>query len=291
MTQKSLRPYLLIAPVLFCLVLFTYLPLFRSLYDSLFDTRMAGDMPFVGWDNYRRLFSDPVFWQACWNNLLYILMTVLPSLILALGLALILVKNNRINQAIRAVIFMPMVLPLVSVATLFLFIYLPSMGLLDYYLSQIFGFMNHNYLGMKGSVLVALAVLGIWKFTGYYMLFFLAGLQAVPNDVLEAAKVEGASRWQRFRYVTWPMIRPTVNFVVTVAFIYAITQIDHVAVMTQGGPDHSSTTLLFYIEQLATQTHDYGKASAATLVMLVVLVAITITNLKMLERGTHYEHQ
>ncbi|MFM2481413.1 carbohydrate ABC transporter permease [Celerinatantimonas sp. YJH-8] len=285
------RPYLLMAPVLACLALFTYVPLLRSLYDSLFDTRMADTMPFVGWANYQRLFADPVFWQACWNNLLYIAMTVAPSLVLALGLAVWLKQNTRINQAMRAVIFMPMVLPLVSVATLFLFVYLPSMGLLDYYLSQLFGFMNHNFLGMKSSVLVALAALGIWKFTGYYMLFFLAGLQAIPSDVQEAAKMEGASRWQIFRYITWPMLRPTINFVVTVAVIYAITQIDHVAVMTEGGPAHASTTLLFYIQRLATQTHDYGKASAATLVMLVVLVTLTIVNLKYLERGTHYEHQ
>lgn len=287
---SRVRPYLLILPTLIFLGLFTYLPLVRSVFDSLYDTRLVEHTVFSGWGNYQRLFSDPVFWTACYNNVLYILLTLIPSLLLALGLALILTRNNRFNQFLRAVIFMPMVLPLVSVATLFLFVYLPSIGLLDYYLSQIFGWMNNNYLGLKSSALISLAVLGIWKFTGYYMLFFLAGLQAIPDDVKEAARMEGANRFQVFWHVTLPLLRPTINFVVTIAFIYAVTQIDHVAVMTQGGPDQATNTLLYYITQLATQTNDYGKASAATLVMLVVLLGVTVVNLRLLEKGTHYAH-
>lgn len=288
---SRIRPYLLLLPSLIFLALFTYLPVIRSISDSLFDTRLVGQIHFVGLDNYRRLFSDQVFWQACWNNLVYIVFTLIPSLVLALSLAILLRRSTRLNQWLRAVIFMPMVLPLVSVATLFLFVYMPSMGLLDYYLSQILGWMNTNYLGLKGSALLALCVIGIWKFTGYYMLFLLAGLQAIPSDVIDAARMEGASRWHIFWYVTLPLLRPTINFVVVVAFIYALTQIDHMAVMTQGGPNQSTNVLLYYITQLATQTHDYGKASAATFVLLVVMMVVTIFNLRMLDKGTHYENQ
>ncbi|MFM2486865.1 carbohydrate ABC transporter permease [Celerinatantimonas yamalensis] len=284
------RPYLLLLPTLVFLGLFTYLPFVRSVIDSLFDTRLVNHVHFVGWANYQRLFADPVFWQASYNNVIYIVMTLVPSLLLALALALLLQRNTRFNQGLRAVIFMPMVLPLVSVATLFLFVYLPSMGLLDYYLSQLFGWMNTNYLGLKSSALIAMAALGVWKFTGYYMLFFLAGLQAIPDEVIDAARMEGANRFQIFYSVTLPLLRPTINFVVTVAFIYAVTQIDHVAVMTQGGPDQSTNVLLYYITQLATQTNDYGKASAATFVLLVVMMAVTVFNLRMLEKGTHYAH-
>lgn len=284
-----IRPYLLLLPTVLFLALFTYLPVVRSIFDSLFDTRLAGQVHYVGWGNYQRLFDDSVFWQACLNNLLYIIMTMIPSLLLALGLALALQANTRFNQWLRAAIFLPMVLPLVSVATLFLFVYLPSMGLLDYYLSQLFGWMNNNYLGMESSALVSLAVIGIWKFTGYYMLFFLAGLQAIDDDIIAAARMEGANRWQIFWSVTLPLLRPTLNFVVIVAFIYAVTQIDHVAVMTQGGPNQSTNVLLYYITQLATQTNDYGKASAATFVLLVVMMVITVVNLRMMEKGTYYE--
>lgn len=284
-----LRPYLLLLPSLIFLVLFTYLPVVRSIFDSLFDTRLSMAVHYVGWNNYLRLFHDSIFWQALLNNLLYIIMTMIPSLVLALLLALALRRNSRFNQCLRAVIFMPMVLPLVSVATLFLFVYLPSMGLLDYYLSQLFGWMNNNYLGVKSSALIALAAIGIWKFTGYYMLFFLAGLQSIDDDIIAAARMEGANRWQIFWSVTLPLLRPTLNFVVIVAFIYAVTQIDHVAVMTQGGPNQSTNVLLYYITQLATQTNDYGKASAATFVLLIVMMVITVVNLRLMEKGTHYE--
>ncbi len=236
-----------------------------------------------------RLVQDAVFWQALLNNVLYILMTVVPGVLLALLLAVLLWENTRVNRWLRTAFFFPMIIPLVSAATLWLFIFMPGLGLLDYYLAKVFGPMNNNYLGMSDSALVAVSVIGIWKFAGYYMLFFLAGLQAVSASAREAALMEGASRRQVFFYVTLPLLRPTIAFVVTIAFIYAITQIDHVAVMTRGGPNNATTVLLYYIQDLANDTHDLGKASAATFLTLAMLFAFSIMNLKVLEKGAHYE--
>ena len=288
--RRSLFPYLVLLPTLIFLFLFTYYPLVQSAADSLFDSRLQTDNPpFVGLQNYARLLADDVFWRALLNNLAYILMTVIPGIVLALLLAVALWENTSLNRWLRTAFFFPMIIPLVSAATLWLFIFMPGMGLLDYYLAKLFGPMNNNYLGMSDSALIALSVIGVWKFAGYYMLFFLAGLQSIPASAREAAIMEGASRTQTFFYVTLPLLRPTLSFVVTIALIYAITQIDHVPVMTQGGPNNATTVMLYYIQSLANDTHDLGKASAATFLTLVLLFGFSVMNLRVLERGAHYE--
>ncbi|MFE8048049.1 carbohydrate ABC transporter permease [Brenneria goodwinii] len=283
-------PYLVLLPTLIFLFAFTYFPLIRSVIDSLYDTRMNAEQPqFVGLGNIMRLFQDQVFWRALWNNVLYILMTVVPGVLLALALAVLLWENTRINRWLRTAFFFPMIVPLVSAATLWLFIFMPGLGLLDYYLAKMLGPMNNNYLGMSDTALIAVSIIGIWKFAGYYMLFFLAGLQSISTSAREAAIMEGASKRQVFFHVTLPLLRPTLAFVITIAFIYAITQIDHVAVMTRGGPNNATTVLLYYIQDLANDTHDLGKASAATFITLLLLFAFSILNLKVLEKGAHYE--
>lgn len=288
--RRMLFPYLILLPTLIFLFLFTYYPLFQSATDSLFDSRLSSDAPpFVGLQNYLRLIQDSVFWRALLNNLAYILMTVVPGIVLALLLAVALWENTSLNRWLRTAFFFPMIIPLVSAATLWLFIFMPGMGLLDYTLGKVFGPMNNNYLGMSNSALIALSVIGVWKFAGYYMLFFLAGLQSIPASAREAALMEGASRPQVFFYITLPLLRPTISFVVTIALIYSITQIDHVAVMTQGGPNNATTVLLYYIQSLANDTHDLGKASAATFLTLVLLFGFSMLNLRVLERGAHYE--
>ncbi|PKB88316.1 sugar ABC transporter permease [Ewingella americana] len=288
--RRSLFPWLVLMPTLIFLFLFTYFPLFRSAADSLYDSRMNSDNPpFVGLQNYVRLLQDDVFWRALLNNLSYILMTVIPGIVLALLLAVALWENTVLNRWLRTAFFFPMIIPLVSAATLWLFIFMPGLGLIDYYFAKFFGPMNNNYLGASDSALIALSVIGVWKFAGYYMLFFLAGLQSIPASAREAAMMEGASRTQTFFYVTLPLLRPTISFVVTIALIYAITQIDHVPVMTQGGPNNATTVMLYYIQSLANDTHDLGKASAATFLTLILLFGFSVMNLRVLERGAHYE--
>jgi len=291
MTKNRLLPWLILSPSLLFLALFTYFPLARSVYDSLFDTRMAagGDAPFVGAENFLRLFADGAFWQSLVNNLIYLLLTVVPGVALALLLAVALWENHRINRWLRTAFFFPMIVPMVSAAAIWLFIFMPGMGMLDYYLVKLFGPLNNNWLGDRSSALYALALIGVWKFAGYYMLFFLAGLQGIPASAREAAMMEGASGTQIFFKVTLPLLRPTLSFVVTTALIYSITQIDHVAVMTHGGPDNATSVLLYYIQNLAWETHDLGKASAATFLTLAGLFAFSFLNLKLLERGAHYE--
>ncbi len=287
--QKSLFYLRLLLPGLIFLTLFTYLPLGRSFIDSLYDFRMMGnDGGFVGLQNYQRLFADSKFIAALINNLIYIVGTVIPGIILALVLALMLKTNTRVNRWLRAAFFFPTIVPLVAAASLWSFIFLPGVGLFDYYVGHWLGG-YHNFLGDQRTALAALVVISIWKFAGYYMIFFLAGLQAIPDDAMEAAHIEGASSWHCFWHITLPLLRPTITFVSIVSLVYAVTQIDHVVIMTNGGPVNSTTVVLHYIQSTAMETQDLGKASAATFLTIAALFVISWLNLKVIDRGTHYE--
>ncbi len=282
----------LLAPSLLFLFAFTYLPFGVAFVDSLYDFRNVtlGQEYFVGLSNYMRLFNDPTFHKAVINNLVLIALTVPASLVLALLLAIALTQNTTINRMLRSVFFFPTVIPLVAASALWIFIFLPGSGLIDYYLTRYFGTMSHNFLGNQDTALAALAVLTVWKFSGYYMIFFLAGLQSIPQDALEAVHMEGASRWQAFRLVTFPQLRPTLTFVGTIALIYAVTQVDHIMMMTNGGPNNATNVLLFYIFTTAQDGFDLGKASAATALTMGGLLIVTLMNLHVMERGVHYEH-
>ncbi len=287
--QSSFALWLLFPSLVF-LFAFTYLPFGVAFVDSLYDSRMASDgAQFVLFENYARLFADSTFYKALFNNIVLILLTVIPSIALALLLALGLQANTRTNRILRTIFFMPTTVPLVAAAALWIFIFLPGIGLIDYYLTRFLDMNSHNFLGNSQTALMALAVLTVWKFAGYYMIFFIAGLQAISESTLEAARLEGANAFQAFYYVTLPLLRPTISFVATIATIYAVTQVDHIMLMTKGGPDNSTNILLYYIFTTAQDSFDLGKASAATVVTLLGLLVTTRLTMNVLEKGAHYE--
>ena len=155
-------------------------------------------------------------------------------------------------------------MPLVAAASLFFFIFLPRVGLLDYYLAKI-GVQGPNWLGDPDVALWSLIGITIWKNAGYYMLFYIAGLQNLPGDMLEAAMIDGANAWQRLRFVILPVLAPTTAFVVVIALIQLLTNVDHVIVLTKGGPSNSTKLVLYYIFEQAHENFAAGKAAAASL--------------------------
>jgi sn-glycerol 3-phosphate transport system permease protein len=277
----------LLAPAFSFLAAFTYWPVLRVLGDSFMVGRFAGQHA-PGLDNYRRLFADPHFARAAWNNAAYAFGTIVPSLVFALLFALALRDTNRFTAVLRTFVVMPLMIPLVAAAALFSFILLPGEGLLDYYLAKL-GVPAINWLGDTHLALGSVVAITVWKNTGYYMLFFLAGLAGVPQDLLDAATIDGAAAWRRFRNVTLPMLGPTFAFVIPIAILNALTQVDHVVTMTQGGPADTTNLLLYYIYQQAAQNYDVGLASAATVISAAVLLALSLTSFHLLERGIHYE--
>jgi sn-glycerol 3-phosphate transport system permease protein len=285
--RSRLTGYALLLPSGIFLLAFTYWPVLKVALASL-TVRTFGGTPHWGLENYTRLFADPHFATAARNNLVYAGGTIIPSLGLALLFALGLRETTRMTALLRTFLVLPLLIPLVAAAALFIFIFLPGGGLLDYYLARL-GLGETNWLGDPSLALGSIIAITVWKNTGYYMLFFLAGLAGVPQELLDAAKIDGAAVLQRFRHVTLPLLGPTLVFVLVIAVLNVLTQVDHVIVMTQGGPSDSTSLLLYYIYQQAHQNYDIGLASAATVVSVGFLFALSIVSLRTLERGIHYE--
>jgi sn-glycerol 3-phosphate transport system permease protein len=284
---RWLPAIVLLAPSLVFLTAFTYWPIARVIGESLAVGRFAGQQA-IGLGNYQRLFADPHFARAGWNNVVYAAGTIGPSLCLALLFALALREATRLNAVLRTLLVMPLLIPLVAAAALFNFILLPGDGLLDFYLAKL-GVRMINWLGDPDLALGSVIAITVWKNTGYYMLFFLAGLAGVPQDLLDAATIDGAGPLRRLRAITLPLLGPTFGFVVPIALVNALTQIDHVVTVTQSGPSDATNLLLYYIYQQAAQNYDTGLASSATVISVAALLALSWISFRTLERGIHYE--
>jgi sn-glycerol 3-phosphate transport system permease protein len=285
--RPALTAYALLAPSAVFLLAFTYWPVIQVVRSSLTVRSFRGAAHW-GAGNYQRLFADQHFSTAVINNLLYAAGTIVPSLVLALLFAVALKETTRLTSVLRTLVALPMLIPLVAAASLFAFIFLPNAGLLDYYLAKI-GVAETNWLGDPSLALGSIVAITVWKNCGYYMLFFLAGLSGIPQDLLDAAKIDGAGPAQRFFRITLPLLGPTLAFVLVIATLNALTQVDHIIVLTQGGPSDATSMILFYIYQQAHQNFDVGLASAATVVSVGFLFALSIVSLRSLERGVHYE--
>ncbi len=278
---------LLLAPSLLLLAMFTYLPILRVAARSLLEQQLDGPARW-GLGNFTRLLADPHFAAVAWNSVAYTLGTVIPSLVLALAFALALAGNGRLVALLRMAVALPLLIPLVAAAAIFAFILLPGGGLFDTWFAR-FGLADANWLGDPSLALPSLIVLSVWKNTGYYMLFFLAGLAGIPQELHEAASLDGAGAWTRLRRITLPLLGPTTAFLLPVAVVNAVTQVDHVVLLTHGGPGDSTNLLLYYIYQQAEQNNDNGLAAAATVIGIGCLMALASISLRSLERGIHYE--
>ena len=285
-SRDARAAFLLLLPSVLLLIAFTYWPIVQVLWRSL-DQARFGQVPQLGLGNYSRMFADPHFARAAANNALYALFTVIPSVLLALLFALALREGSRLDAVLRTLVVLPLLIPLVAAAGLFTFILLPGEGLLDHYLARL-GVGATNWLGDPALALGAVIAITVWKNTGYYMLFFLAGLAAVPSELLDAARVDGACAWNRLRHVTLPMLGPTFGFVIPIALLNALTQVDHVVTMTQGGPSDATNLLLYYIYQQAEQNFDPGLASAATVVSVAALLTLAWMALRVSDRNAHH---
>ncbi|MEJ7670697.1 MAG: sugar ABC transporter permease [Casimicrobiaceae bacterium] len=284
-----LYAWLLLTPAMALLVLFTHYPAVANLWHSFFSTpKGSRAASFVGLDNYRTLAEDPIFWQALANNFWYALGTIPTSIALALVMAVWV--NERIpgRGLLRLAYFTPTILPMIAVANIWLFFYTPEYGLLEQVLG-VFGLRSHNWLGSNSTALPALMVVTIWKEAGFFMIFYLAALQSMSPHLAEAAAIEGASRWYFFRRVTFPLLMPTTLFVLVNAIINAFRLVDHIVVMTRGGPDNATALLLYYIYEIGFRFWDSAYAAALTMVLLAVLGLVALAQFFFLERNVHYQ--
>lgn len=284
----TIHGWLLLLPAMACLALFTHWPAIASFIDSFMSTpRARRPARFVGFDNYQQMMADPIFWKAMANNLWFAAGTIPTSIALALLMA-VWVNDKIVGRTwVRMAYFTPTILPMIAVANIWLFFFTPQYGLLE----QIVGFFgggSTNWLGSQDTALYAITVVAIWKEAGFFMIFYLAALQAIPPSLGEAAAIEGASRWTFFRRIQFPLLMPTTLFVLINAVINAFRMVDHIFVMTRGGPDNATTLLLFYIYQVGFSFWDTAYAAALTCVLLLLLALVAFAQYGWLERRTHY---
>jgi sn-glycerol 3-phosphate transport system permease protein len=289
MRRETIHGYLLLLPAVVLLVAFTHWPAIATLVDSFYATPHGSrPAPFVGADNYAGLMDDPVFWQALRNNAWYAIATIPASIILALLMALAVNEALPGRALLRMAYFLPTMLPMIAVANIWLFFSTPDYGLLDQ-LRGNFGLAGWNWLGDPSTVMGCLIVMVIWKEAGFFMIFYLAALQQLSPDLEEAASIEGASRWYTFRRITFPLLMPTTLFVAINAVINSFKLVDHLVIMTKGGPNNASTLLLYYIYEVAFTFQDSSYAATLTVVLLVLLSAVALIKFGYLDRRIHYQ--
>ncbi len=289
MKRSTVHGWLLLLPAFVLLALFTHWPVVGTIWDSFHATpKGSRPAPWVGLENYRVMAADEVFWRSLWNNLWYALGTVPISIALAILMALWVNSAMRGRTWLRMAFFTPTILPMIAVANIWLFFYTPQYGLLEQF-TRLFGIAGRNWLGSPDTALACVTIVAIWKEAGFFMIFYLAALQSIPPSLAEAAAIEGASRTYYFRRVVFPLLMPTTLFVMINAVINSVRLVDHIFVMTRGGPNNATSLLLFHVYQVGFNFWDTGYAAALTIVLLVVLAAIAIGQFVFLDKRVHYQ--
>jgi sn-glycerol 3-phosphate transport system permease protein len=286
--MRHVYGWLLLTPAAILLITFTHYPTVATVYESLF-SKGTSTRPsrFIGIDNYEFMTQDPIFWKVLVNNLWFALGTIPASIALAIAMALLVNKALPGRSFLRLAFFTPTILPMIAVANIWLFFYSPDIGLIDQVLG-IFGLPGHNWLGDPNTVLGAIIVMTVWKEAGFFMIFYLAALQHLPPELEEAAKLEGASRWYYFRRVVFPLLMPTTLFVLINAVLNSFKLVDHLFVLTKGGPDNASNLLLYYIYENAFSYFDTSYAATLTVVLLTMLALMALAQFFLLDKRIHY---
>lgn len=290
LSPQALAPWGFLVPFLLIFSVFTVWPLFQSLllaFQQTFGPRTAA---FVGLENFRFLLRDPLFWKAMGNTALYASGSLFLQLPLSLGLALLLNRPGLKGRAFfRLIFFSPALVGLVFVAMIFSLIFERRTGLLNVVLHRIFPAFDLEFPWLQDYIMPAMILAALWMHTGFNMVYFLAALQNVSRDMLEAATVDGANAWQRFRHVTLPEIRPVASFVVLLSLIGSFQLFELPWILLNGttGMDNRALTVVMYLYQTGFQTNDLGYASAIGWLLAIVLFVLAMTQ-RWLNRSERY---
>ncbi len=279
--------YALILPSLFFFVAFYIYPVVYSLYLSFFTWDMMRPMQYIGLTNYRDLLGAEEFREVLGNTLHYSLGVVALAMSLGLGLALLLNNRTKLSSVFQACIFTSYIVSWVAVSLLWIWMLDPQYGLVNY-LGRFLGMPAVDWLGSHRIALWSLVGVTVWKIVGYPMVIFLAGLQNISQDYYEAAALDGAGPWQRFRYITWPLLTPTTVFLFITLTIATFQGFDIVNIMTQGGPVHATSIYVFYIYEQAFHYFRIGRASAAVMICFGLILALTYAQHRLFRRKVHY---
>ncbi len=283
---------LFIFPNFFFLALFTYWPLWKNVLLSLQQTNLlafSGEPDYVGLENYQWIFSNSTFQLVLRNTVVFISACVGFTLLFGLMIALLLNEKLKYRNGVRALVFAPFLLSGAAIGIVWAYIFDPRFGLLAQILGW-FSIPSPNWLDRPEWALPAIIIVYVWKNLGFATVIFLAGLQGIPKDLYDAAKVDGAGAWWRFRSVTLPMLSPISFFIMVTSVLATFQAFDIQQVMTDGGPVSATTTLVYYVyEQSFGGAANFGRASAAAIVLFLAMLTVTAIQMFFTDKKVNYD--
>jgi multiple sugar transport system permease protein len=287
--SNRLTAYAFLAPNFIGFIVFTLIPIIVACGLCFVKWDFANPMEFVGLKNFIKLFRDDGFQISLWNTIYFTVVSVPLTIIVSLLLALLVHQKLKGIKLFRTLFFFPYISSMVAVAVVWNMLYHPTMGPINQFL-RLVGI--HNPPGWTSSVvwaLPAVMLMCVWKQVGYYMIIYVAGLQSIPEYLYEAATIDGASSWQRFRYITLPMLTPSTFFICVLVIINSLKIFDPIMIMTDGGPGRATHTLVYYIYYQAFTLFKFGYASAISMALLVIVLISTIIQFQLESKWVNYE--
>jgi multiple sugar transport system permease protein len=285
--REEIAAYLFIAPWLIGFLIFSAGAMVYSLRLSFYETDLLSSSRYVGLENYRDLMEDELFFKSLRVTTTYTLLTVIPGTIIALTIAMLLNQKVRGLSFWRTVYYLPAVVSGVAVVLIWSWVLQPDYGILNSFLESI-GIEGPRWFASEQWAIVGLAMIALWA-TGTNMLLFLAGLQSIPTELLEAADLDGAGAWSKFRHVTVPLLTPTILFSVVVGIIGSYQVFTSAYVLTNGGPNNATLTMVLYLYRQAFQLFQFGYASAVAWAMFLIVFVFTLILLRSSSYWVHYE--
>ncbi|MBB4145985.1 carbohydrate ABC transporter permease [Rhizobium rhizoryzae] len=286
---RKLTPYLFVAPLMIFIAAFTYIPILTSLNLSVRQWNfLTPDMPFVGLRNYEELFASAEFWNSLWVTTVFAVLSVPLRLGAALVIASWLVRETLPSRLLRGALFLPSVTSTVSIAVVFSWVFSTDYGMMNALLGWL-GLGRPQWLQDPHLALWVLILVNTWKQIGYDIVIYIAGLQAIPQELYDAAAVDGGRRFSVFRRVTMPLVMPTTYFLLVISVIEAFQVFTIVNVMTRGGPAGATDMLVNLLYEIGFELFDIGRGSALAVILFVLLVALAILKSRIIGRKVHYE--
>jgi ABC-type sugar transport system permease subunit len=272
--KRSVIAWFVLLPTIAVLLLYRTIPLLWTFLLSFQEMEFTGETSFVGLANYQRLLTDDVFVTALINNVIFLL-TIPVGIVTALGIALLLNQQFVGSNGFRSLFFLPYILMMVGIAVIWNYIFKTNGGVANFVLSQL-GIIDQNisWLGDGTWAKVSVFVVHVWKSVGLYLVIILAGLQTIPQQVYEVSRIDGAARWERFRYITLPLLKPTIGVCILVGMILSFKLFDLIRVLTGGGPADETEILITYLYDQAFTSGNFGYAAVLTVVLFVLMVSL-----------------
>lgn len=269
--------YLFLLPALLAFLLFIGAPMVITIVLSFFDYNMLQGSEWINFDNYIEFFKNPTSWQIIWNTFKLTLILVALHIVIALLLAFVIYKEKRgpVKYVYRTAVYLPSILTTASVAIAWYYMFNYDFGVFNWLLSQL-GISGVKWLTSSSGVIVAICLFSLWKFVGTPFLYYLIGLQGIPDGYYEAAQIDGANKIQTFFHITLPMLTPTLFFVITITTINTFQIFDEPYIITNGGPGNASRTLALHVYEKAFKAYEMGYASSVSVVLFIIVLVITI---------------